>query len=82
METPLYKFNAQAASDVIMLGGGSGRRVLEIMGKAPGPQGTILPAQMAVGIAALQAVIAEEGPRQSLILPAPNFHVPWQHPAA
>ena len=52
LKTMLYKFKSKAAGDVIMLEG-NGRRVLEIMGKAPGPQGIILPVQMAAGIAAL-----------------------------
>ena len=55
----LYKFKSKVAADVIMLED-NGKRVLEIMGKSPGPQGIILPAQMPAGIAALQAAITDE----------------------
>jgi hypothetical protein len=55
----LYKFKSKAAGDLIMLEG-NGRRVLEIIGKASGPQGIILPADMPAALAALHAAIASE----------------------
>lgn len=55
----LYKFKSKVAADVIMLEA-NGRRMLEILGKSPGPQGIILPAQMLGGIAALKAAITDE----------------------
>ena len=59
----LYKFKSKAAGDVIMLEA-SGRRILEIIGKSPDPQGIFLPEQMAAAISALQAAIAEEAVAQ------------------
>lgn len=55
----LYKFKSKAAGDLIMLEP-NGRRVLEIIGKDPGPKGIIEPAQMPGAIAALEAAIAKE----------------------
>jgi hypothetical protein len=55
----LYKFKSKAAGDLIMLEP-NGRRVLEIIGKDPGPTGIILPAQMAPAVAALEEAIARE----------------------
>ena len=55
----LYKFKTKATGDLIMLEP-NGRRVLEIIGKDPGPQGIILPEQMPAAIAALEAAIARE----------------------
>lgn len=52
--TMLYKFKSKATGDVIMLEP-NGRRVLEIIGKTPGPQGIILSSEMAAAIAALDA---------------------------
>lgn len=55
----LYKFKSSEASDVLMLGP-HGNRLLEIIGKTPGPTGIILPEQMPAAIAALRAAIADE----------------------
>lgn len=55
----LYKFKSKAAGDVIMLEA-SGRRILEIIGKEPAPQGIIIPEQMLAAISALQTAIAKE----------------------
>jgi hypothetical protein len=55
----LYKFKSRASGDLIMLEV-NGRRVLEIIGKEPGPKGIILPEQMPAAVAALQAAIALE----------------------
>jgi hypothetical protein len=57
--TMLYKFKSKAAGDVIMLEA-SGRRILDIIGKEPSPQGIILPEQMPAAISALQKAIAQE----------------------
>ncbi len=38
----------------------NGRRVLEIIGKTPGPQGIVLVAHMPAAIASLEAAIARE----------------------
>ena len=59
----IYKFKSKAAGDVIMLEP-NGRRVLEIIGKEPGPQGIILPAQMKEAIDALTAAVAQEEANQ------------------
>jgi len=55
----LYKFKSKAAGDLIMLEP-NGRRVLEIIGKDPGPKGIIESAQMPAALAALDAAIARE----------------------
>jgi hypothetical protein len=55
----LYKFKSKAAGDLIMLEP-NGRRVLEIIGKAPGAQGIILPEQMNPAITALERAVAQE----------------------
>ena len=55
----LYKFKSKAAGDLIMLEP-NGRRVLQVIGKDPGPKGIILPEQIPGAIAALEAAIAAE----------------------
>lgn len=55
----LYKFKSKAAGDLIMLEP-TGRRVLQAMGKEPGPKGIIEVAQMAAAIEALKAAIEKE----------------------
>lgn len=59
----LYKFKSKAAGDLIMLEP-NGRRVLEVIGKDPGPKGIILPEQMQAAIAALEQAIAREEAQQ------------------
>ena len=55
----LYKFKSKTSGDLIMLEV-NGRRVLEAIGKYPGPKGIILPEQMPAAVAALQAAITLE----------------------
>jgi len=55
----LYKFKSKAAGDLIMLEP-NGRRVLEIIGKDPGPKGIVLPEEMKAAIGALEAAITRE----------------------
>ena len=55
----LYKFKSKAAGDLIMLEP-NGRRVLEIVGKDPGPKGIILPEEMPGAIARLESAITQE----------------------
>lgn len=55
----LYKFKSQVASDLIMLDA-HGRQLLEIIGKAPGPQGIILAEQMPAALDALQRAVQHE----------------------
>jgi hypothetical protein len=55
----LYKFKSKAAGDLIMLEP-NGRRVLQIIGKDPGPKGIILPEEMPGAISALESAIAQE----------------------
>lgn len=55
----LYRFKSKNAGDVIMLEP-NGKRLLEIIGKEPGPKGILLVDQMPQAIAALQAVVAQE----------------------
>jgi hypothetical protein len=63
----LYKFKSKAAGDLIMLEP-NGRRVLEIIGKDPGPKGIILPEEMQPAIQALEGAIArEEADQQAAI---------------
>lgn len=63
----LYKFKSKAAGDLIMLEP-NGRRVLEIIGKDPGPKGIILPEEMPGAIRALEdAITKEEAEHQAAI---------------
>ena len=63
----LYKFKSKAAGDLIMLEP-NGRRVLEIIGKDPGPKGIILPGEMPGAMAKLdQAIAQEEAEHKALI---------------
>jgi hypothetical protein len=55
----LYKFKSKAAGDLIMLEP-NGRRVLEVIGKDPGPKGIILPAEMPGAIQKLEDAVARE----------------------
>lgn len=55
----LYKFKSKAAGDLIMLEP-NGRRVLQVIGKDPGPKGIIAPGEMPAAIAALENAIAQE----------------------
>ena len=59
----LYKFKSKAAGDLIMLEP-NGRRVLEIVGKDPGPKGIILPDDMPAAMQKLDAAIAREEAEQ------------------
>lgn len=63
----LYKFKSKAAGDLIMLEP-NGRRVLEIIGKDPGPTGIIQPPEMAPAIAALEQAITDEEARQQAMV--------------
>jgi len=66
----LFKFKSKAAGDLIMLEP-NGRRVLEIVGKDPGPKGIIQPREMPGAIAALEAAIAkEEADQQAMVAQA------------
>ena len=63
----LYKFKSKAAGDLIMLEP-NGRRVLEIIGKDPGPKGIILPEEMPAARRALEeAIQREEAEHQAAI---------------
>ena len=55
----LYKFKSKAAGDLIMLEP-HGRRVLQIIGKDPGPTGIVQPPEMAGAVARLEAAIVQE----------------------
>ncbi len=52
----LYIFKSKAAGDLILLQA-NGERILQIIGKEPGPKGIILPEQMPAAIAALEKAI-------------------------
>ena len=67
----LYKFKSKAAGDLIMLEP-NGRRVLQIIGKDPGPKGIILPEEMPGAIAALEAALAEEDADHEAAAAAPG----------
>lgn len=55
----LYRFKSKNMGDVIMLEP-NGRQMLEIIGKAPGPRGIILPEEMPAAVQALEAAIRLE----------------------
>ena len=59
----LYKFKSKAAGDLIMLEP-NGRRVLEIIGKDPGPTGIIQPPEMASAVSALERAIVDDEARE------------------
>ena len=59
----LYKFKSKATGDLIMLEP-NGRRVLQVIGKDPGPKGIILPDQMGAAVQALETEIAREEAEQ------------------
>ena len=55
----LYKFKSRSAPDLIMLEP-HGRKILQILGKTPGPTGIITAAQIPAAMAALQAAVAAD----------------------
>ncbi len=55
----LYKFKSKVTGDLIMLEP-NGRRMLQIIGKAPGPRGIIQVPEMAAAAAALERAIADD----------------------
>ena len=55
----LYKFKSKATGDLILLEP-AGRRVLEIIGKAPDAKGIITAAQIPSALTALDAALARE----------------------
>lgn len=63
----LYKFKSKAAGDLIMLEP-NGRRVLQVIGKDPGPKGIILPEEMPAAIQALDAAIQREEAEQKAMV--------------
>jgi Domain of unknown function (DUF1840) len=65
----LYKFKSKATGDLIMLEP-NGRRMLEIVGKEPGPKGIILPQDMPAAIAALEAAVNQEEAEQAAMVKA------------
>lgn len=56
----LYIFKSKAAGDLILLQA-NGERILQIIGKEPGPKGIILPEQIPAAIAALEKAVAAAG---------------------
>ncbi len=60
----LYKFKSKAAGDLILLQG-NGERILQIIGKEPGPKGIILPEQMPAAIEALETAVARAEQQRS-----------------
>ena len=65
----LYKFKSKATGDLIMLEP-NGRRMLEIVGKEPGPKGIILAQDMPAAIAALEAAVNQEEAEQAAMVKA------------
>ena len=64
----LYKFKSKASGDLIMLEP-NGRRMLEIIGKTPGPQGIIEVHQMAAAVAALEGLGLVPDVQEGLVTP-------------
>lgn len=60
----LYKFKSKAAGDLILLEP-QGKQFLQIIGKAPGPQGIIEAAEMLDAIAALQQAVTHQETAQA-----------------
>jgi len=63
----LYKFKSKAAGDLIMLEP-NGRRVLQIIGKDPGPKGIILPEEIPGALTRLDQAIAQEEAEQKAMV--------------
>ncbi len=61
----LYVFKSKATGDVIMLQA-NGERILQIIGKDPGPKGIVLPQQMPAAIAALEQAISQAQTAQAV----------------
>lgn len=59
----LYKFKSKAAGDLIMLEP-TGRRILQIIGKDPGPTGIIQPPEMEAAAAQLERAVEDEEAQQ------------------
>lgn len=55
----LYKFKSRSTADLILLEL-QGRRLLQIIGKEPGPTGIVTVAQIPAAIAALEAAVLDE----------------------
>lgn len=55
----LYKFKSRSTADLILLEP-QGRRLLQVIGKEPGPTGIITVAQIASAIEALESAVAAE----------------------
>ncbi|RLJ38312.1 DUF1840 domain-containing protein [Acidovorax sp. 106] len=58
----LYKFKSRAAADLILLEP-QGRQILQIIGKAPAPNGIVTAAQIPAALAALEAAVAADEAR-------------------
>jgi hypothetical protein len=63
----LYKFKSKAAGDLIMLEP-NGRRVLQIIGKDPGPKGIILPEEIPGAMTKRDRAIAQEEAEHKAII--------------
>ncbi len=76
----LYKFKSKASGDLILLEP-AGRRILQIIGKDPGPTGIIQPPEMAAAATALERAVEDEESQQKAAIaealakgePAPRF---------
>ena len=55
----LYKFKSRSTADLILLEP-QGRRLLQIIGKEPGPTGIVTLAQIPAAVAALEAAVLDE----------------------
>ena len=59
----IYRFKSRETGDLVMLEP-HGKRLLEIIGKDPGPQGIVLPQQMPAAVQALRDAVAQEEAEQ------------------
>lgn len=55
----LYKFKSRATADLILLEP-HGKRMLQVIGKEPGPSGIVTVAQIPAAVAALEAAVLDE----------------------
>ena len=55
----VYRFKSRETGDLVMLQP-HGKRLLEIIGKDPGPQGIVLPQQMPAAMQALRDAVVQE----------------------
>lgn len=76
----LYKFKSRSTADLILLEP-HGRRLLQIIGKEPGPSGIVTVAQIPAAVAALEAAVLDEERRIAAALAQAKVQIAAAHEA-